>query len=48
VLVQVKNIDKNTLVGAEGAFVTTRKTTVIYEDISIGTIGSGYDFEIDW
>jgi hypothetical protein len=29
-------------------FITTWITTVTNEEIAIGTVGGGYDFEIDW
>jgi surface protein len=46
--VVINHIDTTNLSGATGAFVMTRQTTMYNDRITIGTLGSGYDFTIDW
>jgi hypothetical protein len=46
--VQVDHIDRSMLSGNPDEFVMTWRTRIADEDIIIPTLGSGYDFEIDW
>ncbi|MDR0606861.1 MAG: DUF285 domain-containing protein [Candidatus Peribacteria bacterium] len=46
--IQINHIDKTLLSGDTSAFVMTRQTTRNQEEITIGTSGNKYNFEIDW